>query len=379
MGAEDECVVVDNASQDDSADRVFAWASRDARIKLDRSTENLGFSRGCNRAIRASCGDYVVLLNPDAVVTPGWLTRLQKHFRGDPKLTRVGAVGPLSDHVAGHQHINFYLPRREYEGRAPDDIARTLAAYEQLRREWWWQRPIETKLLIGFCMMVPRIVLDDVGLFEERMFICTDDLDYCWRLQLKNWKMVVATDVFVQHKGQVSFNTLDTKVVDHHSERSNGILAEKLEAHYGKGRVPTPLELWGITWFRPSVDLWAPVPTEFRTRVRYDSFNAPSLATMVAAYIQAFEERDPVALRIEVEPESAVGEIASAVEQHIRDLGREAASIPNVVVEPLGASERAQDVEHEVHLGGWLCANTTCVHIDNPTADALRNAARCRG
>ena len=83
-----EVFVVDNASTDGSAEMIEA---RFPRVKLIRSSENLGFAKGNNVAIRQCQGRYIALVNPDVIVLPGCLDALADFLDENPK---VGNVGP---------------------------------------------------------------------------------------------------------------------------------------------------------------------------------------------------------------------------------------------------------------------------------------------
>jgi GT2 family glycosyltransferase len=83
-----EVFVVDNASTDDSVEMIeakFPW------VRLIKSTENLGFAKGNNVAIRQCQGRYIALVNPDVIVFPGCLDALADFLDENPK---VGNVGP---------------------------------------------------------------------------------------------------------------------------------------------------------------------------------------------------------------------------------------------------------------------------------------------
>ena len=83
-----EILVVDNASTDGSAEMIetrFPW------VKLIKSSENLGFAKGNNLAIRQCQGRYIALVNPDVIVFPGCLDALADFLDQNPK---VGNVGP---------------------------------------------------------------------------------------------------------------------------------------------------------------------------------------------------------------------------------------------------------------------------------------------
>jgi len=231
-----DLIVVDNVSTDKTRSILREYQGR---ITTILNSDNVGFSAACNQGIRASAGAYVVLLNPDTVVTPGWVDRLIGHVGPG-----IGAVGPVSDYVAGLQKYELYDPERRV-GRTVVEVAEQIARANR-------GRAVETKLLIGFCLMVPRRILDDVGMLDEALFLGNDDLDLSWRLREKGYRLVVATDTFIHHEGQASFKSEPSTKTSRLVQESTDRLYAKLEAHYGVGKVPSPVELWGITWFKPT-------------------------------------------------------------------------------------------------------------------------------
>ncbi|MGC8777295.1 MAG: glycosyltransferase, partial [Candidatus Caldatribacteriaceae bacterium] len=197
-----------------------------------------GFSAAVNQGIFHSTGEYIVFLNPDVVVFPSWLERLCAHFVSG----KIGAVGPLSDYVAGLQKVQLYI-RERISFRALEDVDRFVSVHNH-------QSAVETKLLIGFCLMTRKKVLDEIGLLDEKLFLGNDDLDFSWRLRQAGYKLLVATDVFVHHEGQVSFRSelpIKTRLL---VQESTNQLYGKLRDFYGEN-IPTPEELWGINWFAP--------------------------------------------------------------------------------------------------------------------------------
>lgn len=236
----DELWVVDNASVDGTAAWLKDRAARDPRMHVILNPRNLGFSAATNLGLRAASGDYLVMLNPDTEVTPGWLERMRAHFT-DPE---IGAVGPTSDYVAGLQKYQLYAPEVAPGTLSPQQLAMRLA---------YTKHPeVETKLLIGFCMMLSRHAMDQVGMLDEVLFLGNDDLDLSWRMRLQGFRLRVATDTFVRHIGQVSFKTEPAETTKRLVQESTDALARKLVAHYGVGRVPSSSELWDIGWFTPS-------------------------------------------------------------------------------------------------------------------------------
>lgn len=242
-----EEIVVDNASTDGT--REFLKGLHSGQTKVILNQANLGYSRGCNQGYEISSGDLVVFLNPDTLVTRNWDLRLQDHIRAG-----VGGVGPLSNYVAGLQNIILHVKRFPLE-----------VSFQDLAEALYLKFPgkeTETKLLMGFCLMVPRKVLEEVGDFDRDLFLGNDDLEFSWRLQRYGYKMVVALDTFVFHHGQASFASVGLDEQCPLVQESTDILYWKLEEHYGEGKVPFSKDLWGMEWFKPS-----PVPRRLESVV----------------------------------------------------------------------------------------------------------------
>ena len=85
-----EIIVVDDASTDGTADALRTWAAADPRVKSLRNPKNRGFLETANRGAEAATGDFLVFLNNDLVLLPGWLPPLLRTFRDFPKAGGVG-------------------------------------------------------------------------------------------------------------------------------------------------------------------------------------------------------------------------------------------------------------------------------------------------
>ncbi len=239
LGPEDELIVVDNNSRDDTVERVdklLAAATSVATLPNPRSTirnsENLGFSAGCNVGIRASCGTYICLLNPDTEVWPGWLGSLASRLLHP----EVGMVGPLSDNVAGSQFVGHWIPFKE-ANLSP-------AALAEACRDSLWGSSHQSRLIIGLCAMLRRETLNRTGLLDENLFLGSDDLEMSWRLRTHGLTLQVAQDVFVHHIGGQSFATEDRAVLDRQLFDSTEALLAKVSMVLG-WRAPDRL-LWGF-------------------------------------------------------------------------------------------------------------------------------------
>lgn len=330
----DEIILVDNASQDATPQILRDLAEQNSRVKIQLSPENLGFSAGTNLGIKHSQGHHIVLLNPDTHVFPGWLDQLIE----GANLPSVGAVGPTSDYVAGLQKWQWHAPANLGHDSPIEDIAESLARVNR-------GRFVETKLLIGFCMLVPRAVLDQVGLLDEELFLGNDDLDLSWRLQLAGLRLLVATGAFVHHVGQVSFKTEPSERTQRLVQESTDALARKLVRHYGPGRVPLPQELWEISWFSPTPGILegeglAVLPDRRGFNVVVVGEDLEQLQACLESYLDAFQTEDDVALHI-----LAGATLERAQELVLTELARRGLDperIPDVSLLPL--TESADDM-----------------------------------
>jgi GT2 family glycosyltransferase/Tfp pilus assembly protein PilF/SAM-dependent methyltransferase len=230
-----EIIIIDNCSSDSTRDLLKTLR----KVKIILNPVNLGFSKGCNQGIEVAKGEYIVLLNPDTVVTDKWDEKLISHFNDG-----VGAVGPLSNYVAGRQKYEFYTNKRLSTLKNIDSFSKNIFHQNKGKNK-------ETKLLIGFCMMIKREVIDEVGMLDESLFLGNDDLDLSLRLRSNGYRLLVAIDTFIYHKGQASFNSEPTEKTKALVQESTNTLYQKLKEQYGDGRVPNSQELWDIGWFKP--------------------------------------------------------------------------------------------------------------------------------
>ncbi len=240
ISTKDEVIFVDNCSKDNTAAIIKKSIKNLNNFILIKNKKNTGFSAGCNTGIRNSRNKYVVLLNPDTVVAGNWIEKMLRAFKDE----KVAAAGPLSNYVAGLQNVSLYLDEKELQNTSPREL-------NVLLEKKYTDDFIDTKLLIGFCMMIKKSVLNKLGLLDEKLFLGNDDLELSWRFRENRYRIVVAKNTFVFHEGQRSFKTVKKSVTDKLVQESTNALYEKLKEYYGETKVPTPQELWGINWFTP--------------------------------------------------------------------------------------------------------------------------------
>jgi GT2 family glycosyltransferase len=185
-----ELVAVDNGSTDGTA--AYLQGVHDAApfpVTILTNPENRGFPAACNQGLRAARGDYLVLLNNDAVVTDAWLDQLVALADSDPK---IGMTGPMSNEVSPPQLVEP-VPYTNL-----DDMHQFAARWRSERRGKW----LLAERLSGFCLLIKRAVLDAVGGLDEQFGpgLCDDD-DLALRVEQAGFSLAMAYDLFVHHFG----------------------------------------------------------------------------------------------------------------------------------------------------------------------------------
>jgi GT2 family glycosyltransferase len=277
----DLALVVDNASKDQTVTITESYGQRDTRLACHQNRENRGYGAAINQGLDRSLTPFVVFLNPDTVVTSGWLDRLLQHC-ADPK---VAAIGPVSNYAAAGQSVD-----RHWQGTLPTGISPEQAA--TLLYGWNFGTALPTNLLIGFCLLIRRELLMELGGMDERLFIGNDDLELSWRLKSHGYELLIARDVFVYHEGQHSFRTEAAGTTNHYLQDSSDAFYRILEDHYGPERVPEPQQLWGVDWFRPTQGRFNPSTQKYQVLIlpRAVRLPAPSSLPLVSVVILTFNQ-----------------------------------------------------------------------------------------
>ncbi|MGA8840460.1 MAG: glycosyltransferase family 2 protein [Candidatus Aquilonibacter sp.] len=186
-----EVIVVDNGSGPETLKALATIDDPHVRIMYNKT--NRGFAGGNNDGIAHARGDYVILLNNDVIVTPGWADGLVDAFR---RLPGLGISAPRSNLVAGDQQLASVQYRDEAE----------MSAFALERRREFAEKGYITDRAIGFCWCISREVLDQVGALDERYaFGNFEDDDYCMRVRAAGYWIYVCDDVFIHHFGSRSF------------------------------------------------------------------------------------------------------------------------------------------------------------------------------
>ncbi|MGC2639249.1 MAG: glycosyltransferase family 2 protein [Acidobacteriaceae bacterium] len=193
-----EVFVVDNASADNTIAMVeakFPW------VKLIRSSENLGFAKGNNVAIRQCQGKYIALVNPDVIVFPGCLDTLADFLDGNPA---VGNVGPrVFNPDMTMQSTCRRFPTLWNNFCTTSRLEGLFKGSKFFAGEHMFyfphDRTITVDVLVGCFSMIRRETFDEVGLLDEGLFMYGDDVDWCRRAWNAGWEVAFCPDARAIH------------------------------------------------------------------------------------------------------------------------------------------------------------------------------------
>ena len=194
-------IVVDNASPDDSLAVVS-----DLPVRALALEHNGGFAHGCNVGWRATDGDYVFFLNPDARISRESLDALVKVLDDS---SDVGGVAPLIRHDDGSLELSqrrypqlrstyaqaVFLHRVFPTAPWTDELVRDTEAYGRVGSPDW---------VSGAAIMVRRSVLEQLDGFDEGFFMYCEDIDLCKRLRSAGHDLRFEPAATVTHVGGAS-------------------------------------------------------------------------------------------------------------------------------------------------------------------------------
>ncbi|MDO9396264.1 MAG: glycosyltransferase, partial [Herbiconiux sp.] len=214
-----EVVVVENGSGDDSAARLtaaFATEIAAKRVRLVTSTENLGFTGGCNLGAKSAKGEFLAFLNNDAKPDADWIAKALEQFDVSPAVAAVGSKVLDWDGTT----IDFAGPGLTWFGRG---FKPALGEADGPA----FDRPRDILFGTGSALFVRRSVFAEVGGFDERLFMFYDDIDLGWRLTLKGYRVRFAPGSIVRHKHHGSMASFGQYREDYLLERNALIVLYK--------------------------------------------------------------------------------------------------------------------------------------------------------
>ncbi|MCA1780104.1 MAG: glycosyltransferase family 2 protein [Xanthomonadaceae bacterium] len=193
QSAKPELTIIDNGSRDGSLD----FASGRPEIAIDRVGSNLGFARAINRACRGRGREYLLILNPDCLISRVDLAELINELDRHPEAAL--ASGRVLDQNGQEQRGS--RRRLPTPRRIVDELLRKSSNGIDLSQTHAPTGPIEVEAVSGACMLVRRAAFDQLGGMDERYPLHFEDLDLFARLSSAGWKLRWTPAVSVVHAG----------------------------------------------------------------------------------------------------------------------------------------------------------------------------------
>ena len=195
-----QIVVGDNCSNDGSVEFV---KTNYPLITVLQNKRNYGFAEGYNRVLAQVTADYYVLLNSDVEVPEDWITPVINLMEADEQI------------AAAQPKIKWQLDKTQYEyagaaggfldkyafpfcrGRIFDAVEKDLAQYDDVKEVFWAS---------GAALFIKSTAWKAVGGLDGDLFAHMEEIDLCWRLKNKGYKVMFCPDAEVYHVGGGSLN-----------------------------------------------------------------------------------------------------------------------------------------------------------------------------
>lgn len=167
-----------------------------SRVVLIERRVNGGFSQAVNFGMIVAGRRDVILLNADTVVSGDWIDRIASLRKRDPL---IGTITPLSN--------NGEICSLPYICKSVDIGCRELFFELDEVASRSVEKPVDLPVAVGYCMFIRRQCLDEVGLFDSEAWGrgYGEEVDFCLKASARGWRHVLAPNVFVVHRGGVSF------------------------------------------------------------------------------------------------------------------------------------------------------------------------------
>lgn len=213
-----ELIVIDNASEDGSADAI---AEEFPKVVLQRNERNEGFAIGCNQGMALATLPYVLLLNSDTEVAPDAIERMAR-FLADNR-----AYGAVAAHLihpdGGTQRTCNRFPGLRTALFFGTPFERWFPESKELRRyfmrDWDHESSRDVDQPPAAVLMVKREALDRVGVFDEALWLFYNDVDLSKRLWADGWKTHYLAEARVVHHVGASTKKFGSFVPEYQKNR----------------------------------------------------------------------------------------------------------------------------------------------------------------
>lgn len=200
-----EIIVADNNSTDDSIAFLKQFYPQ---IKVIINSENGGFAKGYNDALKHVDAEYFVLLNSDVEVSPRWIDHVIRMMDQDKT---IAACQPKIRYFDDKKMFEYagaaggFIDKYGYpfcRGRILDALEEDKGQYDDVREIFW---------ATGACLFVRSACFNEVNGFDEDFFAHMEEIDLCWRLKNLGYKIMYCPSSVVYHVGGGTLNKTSPK------------------------------------------------------------------------------------------------------------------------------------------------------------------------
>lgn len=190
-----EIIIIDNYSKDNTR-RVLSKTF--ANLRIVELPLNSGFAKAANIGSRCSNGKYLLFCNPDITFKDDIFSMAKMHFENE----RVGCITPkISSEEDIEQYYAFKFPDRRnllsiIVGKVLNDSTKQKFQVNLTSST----NIIECDWILGACLIIPALIFNSVGKFDENFFLNYEEIDLCKRLKKLNYKVLADKNYVVEHK-----------------------------------------------------------------------------------------------------------------------------------------------------------------------------------
>jgi len=207
-----ELIVVDNASEDQTAEMVeqnFPW------VRLFKMDLNLGFGKGHNIAFSKAQGNLLMPLNSDTLVHPGALEEIVSFMRQNPD---VGILGPQLLNPDGSLQYScrrFPTPMAALFRNTPLGklFPNTKFVRDYLMQSWKHDEVRDVDWVSGAAICIRRELYEKIGGFDEQFFMYMEDVDLCLRAHQAGFRVVYDPNAVITHAIGRSTDRMPVKMI----------------------------------------------------------------------------------------------------------------------------------------------------------------------
>jgi GT2 family glycosyltransferase len=241
-------IIADNASTDDSVSFLEANFPELTIIQLEK---NYGFAGGYNHALKQVSADYYAIINSDIEVTIDWLSPLRafldehadyaavqgkiRSFHQKSHFEYAGAAGGFVDNL-GYPYCR---------GRIFDTIEEDKGQYDSIVHIDWTS---------GACMLIRSEIFHEFGGFDEDFFAHMEEIDLCWRIRAKGYKLAAIPESVVYHVGGGTLNKTSPFKTYLNFKNGLSLLVKNLPARQLIYKLPLRLILDGLAAIKFAVE-----------------------------------------------------------------------------------------------------------------------------